>query len=166
MADKPVSYWRDCTVFSGVWLKGEVLMKSLENGELRAMSLALSPLGLAVWYLLAGAQDLMIRSMNPLPAAFENQLLILAGSLSLIAAGILAASAVREAVYSLLLIVLLLFGTKKLRNAGGDLGGAIRNFKRAMGGDKGPEEDDKEQLDKVANVIEGEATRESERDRA
>lgn len=32
----------------------------------------------------------------------------------------------------LLLIVLLLFGTKRLRNVGGDLGTAIRSFKSAM----------------------------------
>ena len=31
-----------------------------------------------------------------------------------------------------LVIVLLVFGTKKLRNLGGDLGGAIRNFKSSM----------------------------------
>lgn len=31
-----------------------------------------------------------------------------------------------------LAIVVLIFGTKKLRNLGGDLGGAIRNFKGAM----------------------------------
>ncbi|MBF2759234.1 MAG: twin-arginine translocase TatA/TatE family subunit [Ectothiorhodospiraceae bacterium AqS1] len=31
-----------------------------------------------------------------------------------------------------LLIVLLLFGTKKLRNMGGDLGAAIRNFRGAV----------------------------------
>ncbi len=31
-----------------------------------------------------------------------------------------------------LLIVLLIFGTKKLRNMGGDLGGAIKNFKQSM----------------------------------
>ncbi len=31
-----------------------------------------------------------------------------------------------------LVIVLLIFGTKKLRNLGGDVGGAIRNFKGAM----------------------------------
>lgn len=37
----------------------------------------------------------------------------------------------------ILLIVMLLFGTKKLRNIGGDLGGAIRGFKDAMNdGDK------------------------------
>jgi sec-independent protein translocase protein TatA len=31
-----------------------------------------------------------------------------------------------------LAIVLLIFGTKKLRNLGGDLGSAIRNFKQSM----------------------------------
>lgn len=29
-------------------------------------------------------------------------------------------------------IVVLLFGTKKLRNIGGDLGGAVKGFKKAM----------------------------------
>ncbi len=32
----------------------------------------------------------------------------------------------------ILAIVLLLFGTKKLKNLGGDLGGAIKGFKKAM----------------------------------
>lgn len=32
-------------------------------------------------------------------------------------------------------IVVLLFGTKKLRNVGGDLGSAIKGFKRAMNDD-------------------------------
>ena len=32
----------------------------------------------------------------------------------------------------ILAIVLLLFGTKRLRNLGGDLGGAIKGFKKAM----------------------------------
>ena len=32
----------------------------------------------------------------------------------------------------ILLIVLLLFGTKRLRNIGGDLGNAIKNFKKSM----------------------------------
>ncbi len=32
----------------------------------------------------------------------------------------------------ILLIVVLLFGTKKLRNIGGDLGSAIKNFKKSM----------------------------------
>jgi sec-independent protein translocase protein TatA len=35
-----------------------------------------------------------------------------------------------------LVIVLLIFGTKKLRNIGGDLGGAVKNFKEAMGEEK------------------------------
>ncbi len=32
----------------------------------------------------------------------------------------------------ILVIVLLIFGTKKLRNLGGDLGGAIKGFKKAV----------------------------------
>ena len=38
-------------------------------------------------------------------------------------------------IWSLLLIlaiVILLFGTKKLRNVGGDLGNAIKNFKKSV----------------------------------
>lgn len=31
-----------------------------------------------------------------------------------------------------LLVIVLLFGTKKLRNAGGDLGAAIRSFKKGL----------------------------------
>ncbi len=31
-----------------------------------------------------------------------------------------------------LLIVVVIFGTKKLRNMGGDVGGAIKNFRKAM----------------------------------
>jgi sec-independent protein translocase protein TatA len=42
---------------------------------------------------------------------------------------------------AVLAIVLLVFGTKKLRNIGADLGGAIRGFKDGMreGGDKAAE---------------------------
>ena len=36
----------------------------------------------------------------------------------------------------ILVIVLLLFGTKKLRNLGGDLGGAIKGFKKALSDDE------------------------------
>ena len=36
----------------------------------------------------------------------------------------------------ILAIVLVLFGAKKLRNIGGDLGGAIKNFKSAMNEDE------------------------------
>lgn len=36
----------------------------------------------------------------------------------------------------ILVIVLLLFGTKRLKGLGGDLGGAIKGFKKAMGDEK------------------------------
>ena len=48
-------------------------------------------------------------------------------------------------------IVILLFGTKKLRNIGGDLGGAIRGFKKSMNED----DDAKSKKDEESDVIEG-----------
>ncbi|MFZ5654363.1 MAG: Sec-independent protein translocase subunit TatA [Pseudomonadota bacterium] len=36
----------------------------------------------------------------------------------------------------ILVIVMLIFGTKRLKNLGSDLGGAIRGFRNAMGDDK------------------------------
>jgi sec-independent protein translocase protein TatA len=50
-----------------------------------------------------------------------------------------------------LLVVVLIFGTKKLRNIGSDLGGAVKGFKEGM---KGEEEPSKPQDTKT---IEGEA---------
>ena len=47
-----------------------------------------------------------------------------------------------------LVIVLLLFGTKKLRNFGGDLGSAIKGFKRSMAEEDKPGK--KEEGDAVA----------------
>jgi sec-independent protein translocase protein TatA len=42
-----------------------------------------------------------------------------------------------------LLIVLLIFGTKKLRNVGGDLGSAIRDFRKGVSdGDKSKDDAD------------------------
>jgi sec-independent protein translocase protein TatA len=57
-----------------------------------------------------------------------------------------------------LVIVLLLFGTKRLRNLGADLGNAIKGFRGAMSG--GEQEKDKEQLEQKPEerVIEGETT--------
>ena len=46
-----------------------------------------------------------------------------------------------------LVIVVLLFGTKKIRNIGGDLGGAIKSFRSAVKdgeGAAGAKDDDKE----------------------
>lgn len=42
----------------------------------------------------------------------------------------------------ILVIVVLLFGTKKLRNIGTDLGGAIKSFKKSM--NEGDEDDQKQ----------------------
>lgn len=55
----------------------------------------------------------------------------------------------------LFLIVLVVFGTKRLRNIGGDLGGAIKSFRSAMS-----ESDEDKKDDKTAGgrTIEGEAT--------
>jgi sec-independent protein translocase protein TatA len=36
----------------------------------------------------------------------------------------------------LLVVVVLIFGTKKLRNIGSDLGGAVRDFKKGLDGDE------------------------------
>ena len=46
-------------------------------------------------------------------------------------------------IWSLLLIlaiVILLFGTKKLRNVGGDLGSAIKNFKKSVKDEEGAQD--------------------------
>ena len=45
-------------------------------------------------------------------------------------------------IFLILLIVILLFGTKKLRNVGSDLGGAIRNFKKSVKDGDGSATDD------------------------
>ncbi len=51
-----------------------------------------------------------------------------------------------------LLIVVLIFGTKKLRNIGGDLGGAVREFKKGLneGEDTPKLEADKKTADSAA----------------
>ena len=52
-------------------------------------------------------------------------------------------------IFLILLIVILLFGTKKLRNVGSDLGGAIRNFKKSVkdGGSSAASEDSSPQIE-------------------
>ncbi len=52
-----------------------------------------------------------------------------------------------------LLIVVLVFGTKKLRNIGSDVGGAVKEFKKAV---KENEDDDTAQ--KTGTTIEGEVS--------
>lgn len=62
----------------------------------------------------------------------------------------------------ILLIVVVLFGTKKLRNIGADLGGGLKSFKKAIkdGDDEIPGKDKIEQNEKreQGDVIEGEVT--------
>ncbi len=58
-----------------------------------------------------------------------------------------------------LLIVLLIFGTKKLRTMGGDLGGAVKNFKDAMNEEKNKGATPTElprQGETTGNTVEGE----------
>lgn len=43
----------------------------------------------------------------------------------------------------ILIIVILLFGTKKLKGMGSDLGSAIKGFKKSMGDDDKPDEPSK-----------------------
>lgn len=56
----------------------------------------------------------------------------------------------------LLLIVVLVFGTKKLRNIGSDLGGAVKSFKEGMKGadsDDVPEKKALDQTDPSVTVV-------------
>ncbi|HPE81038.1 MAG: Sec-independent protein translocase subunit TatA [Gammaproteobacteria bacterium] len=63
-----------------------------------------------------------------------------------------------------LVIVLLLFGTKRLRNLGGDLGNAVKGFKKAMGDEEKKTDNEPEKLEKAdEKVINGEATREKDK---
>ena len=60
-----------------------------------------------------------------------------------------------------LVIVLLLFGTKRLRNIGSDLGNAVKGFRGAMTEGEKDKEKDTEKLEKAddaKDVIEGEVT--------
>jgi sec-independent protein translocase protein TatA len=52
-----------------------------------------------------------------------------------------------------LLIVVLIFGTKKLKNMGSDVGGAVNEFKKAMKDDQVEDE-----AGKSGTTIEGEVT--------
>jgi sec-independent protein translocase protein TatA len=60
----------------------------------------------------------------------------------------------------ILAIIILLFGTKKLRNIGGDIGSAIKNFKNSMSSGEARKEAPVEPGKKLENatgrVIEGE----------
>ena len=51
-----------------------------------------------------------------------------------------------------LLVVMMIFGTKKLRNMGSDLGGAVKGFKEGMRSD----DEAAKQLNEAGQMIEGE----------
>lgn len=62
-------------------------------------------------------------------------------------------------------IIILLFGTKKLRNIGGDLGSAVKGFKKAVGDEKeDSSKDDKEpeKLNETTQKSEESATTKTE----
>jgi len=58
-----------------------------------------------------------------------------------------------------LVIVLLLFGTKRLRSIGSDLGGAVKGFRDSLG-EREKDEEEKERLGRADSerVIEGDVT--------
>jgi len=62
----------------------------------------------------------------------------------------------------ILVIVLLIFGTKRLRNIGSDLGNALKGFRGAMReGDQGKGEDKKLENSETGEVIDGEVSSEA-----
>jgi sec-independent protein translocase protein TatA len=66
----------------------------------------------------------------------------------------------------ILAIIVLLFGTKKLKNIGSDLGGAVKGFKNAVkeGESEKKEQANLEQKESAeGNVIEGEAKEEKDK---
>ncbi len=69
----------------------------------------------------------------------------------------------------ILIIVILLFGTKRLRSMGSDLGSALRNFKKSVkeGQEEGGDDSGQGKIDDKSqkSVIEGEATK-KEKDKA
>ena len=68
----------------------------------------------------------------------------------------------------ILLIVLLLFGAKRLRNIGSDLGSAVKGFKSAVKDEeKAGKEDDSAKLEssEEGHTIEGEANKVKDQDK-
>ncbi len=59
----------------------------------------------------------------------------------------------------ILAIVLVLFGAKRLRNIGSDLGSAIKGFKQSMKEGEEEKPATTERLDRQGEVIEGEVTK-------
>ena len=62
----------------------------------------------------------------------------------------------------ILLIVLLIFGTKKIRNIGNDLGGAVKGFRSAM--NEGEKKDDEERGKLESNEGESASAQQAQRE--
>ncbi len=62
-----------------------------------------------------------------------------------------------------LVIVLLLFGTKRLRNLGGDLGSAVKGFKKAIGPTEQEKVQQQEFTDDVKELVDEAESMESRR---
>ena len=60
----------------------------------------------------------------------------------------------------LLLIVVLVFGTKRLRNMGGDLGAAVKGFRKGM--EDVQKDDEKLEPDQITSESEAKASKEEE----
>jgi sec-independent protein translocase protein TatA len=59
-----------------------------------------------------------------------------------------------------IVIVVLIFGTKKLKNMGGDIGGAVKNFKSAMGVEEKPDAEDGDASEEIDSNTSKEETEE------
>ncbi len=58
----------------------------------------------------------------------------------------------------ILAIVVMIFGTKRLRNLGSDLGSAVKGFKKGLGDEEKPEEEETDETSQSQEkVIEGKA---------
>ena len=62
----------------------------------------------------------------------------------------------------LLVVILLVFGTKKLRNAGSDLGAAVKGFKKAMQYDEKSKDEEFKSIDNNETPEKTETTKEKE----
>ena len=58
----------------------------------------------------------------------------------------------------ILIIVVLLFGTKRLRTIGSDLGSALKNFKKSVKEGEEDEDQPQDKLEGKSTIIQGEAT--------
>ncbi len=65
----------------------------------------------------------------------------------------------------LLVVVILIFGTKKLRTLGGDLGGAVKGFKKAMNED-GSEKKDADKLEDKKDAQFSESLKEEDKNKS